>query len=219
MPPEASGPPTAPRWLRRLAGPAARRWLRLDVAGVQHVPAHGPVIIAPTHRSHADAVAVGAATSRPLTYLGSAHLGDIRGVGRLLGALGLVVVRRGEADAGALDRCVGLLDAGAALVVFPEGGRSRDGCVYRPRSGVARLAAAAGCPVVPVGLRGTSRAWPPGGLPRPAGARVEVRFGPVLAPPAADPAPRREFSGRLHAELVRLSGHPPARGFLAERVA
>lgn len=199
-------PPSPPRWVRWLGRPVLGRWLRVASDGAARVPTTGGVILAPTHGSHADVVALSLATERRLTYLGSAHLAAIPLAGRLLRWLGLVVIRRGAADAGALNRCVELLRRDAALVVFPEGGRSRDGRVYRPRSGVARLAATAGCPVVPVAIVGTSVAWPPGALPRPGGSRVLVRFGAPLAAPAATPRDRRAFNQQLHAAMVGLSG-------------
>lgn len=205
--------PATPRWLDAIGGPLVRWWLRLDVQGRRHVPVRGPVIVAPHHASHADTVAVGAACSRPLTFLGSVHLADQPLIGRLLTATGMLVVTRGTADRGALERCRQVLDRGAALVVYPEGGRTRDGRVYRPRSGVARIAAAAGCPVVPVGVAGTARAWPVGGWPRVwRRHRVRVTFGAPIDPPDDDPAARRRFADRLHDRLVDLSRAPRGEG-------
>jgi 1-acyl-sn-glycerol-3-phosphate acyltransferase len=203
-------PPIAPHWVRRLVGPLVRRWLCLAVEGSGRVPADGPVIIAATHRSHGDVLALSAATARPLTFLGSAHIGAIPIAGRILRRFGLVDVNRGTADFEALDRCLHLLEVGAALVVFPEGGRSRDRRVYRPRSGVARLAAAARCPVVPASVVVTAELWPPDGRPHLRSGRVVVRFGVPLEPPTADARSRRSFNDRLHAALVDLSGEEPA---------
>lgn len=209
-----TSPPTAPAWLRAVARPAVAAWLGLEVEGVERVPPSGAAILAATHQSHADALALGVATLRPLTFLGSAHLGALPVVGRLLRRLGLVVVHRGEADAEALEVCFELLVDDAALVVFPEGGRSRDGRVYRPRSGVGRLAAAVGCPVVPVGILGTAELWPPERPPRLGVGGVRVRFGAPLDPPTPDPGSRRRFADELHDTLVELSDAPRADGLL-----
>jgi 1-acyl-sn-glycerol-3-phosphate acyltransferase len=211
--------PTSPPWLRALAGPAVRRWCRLDVEGAGRIPDAGPVIIAPTHRSYADIPALAAATPRPLTFLGSAHLSAIPLAGNLLERLGLVSVNRGSGDFDALRRCMEILDAGGALVVFPEGGRSRDGRVYRPRSGVARLAAASGCAVIPSGIDGTGGIWPPDHRPRLRGGNVTVRFGQPIPPPDEDPRSRRAFTDELHAALADLSDGAVAREMLGRRTA
>lgn len=211
--------PTAPAWLRTAARPAVEAWLRLEVEGALNVPTAGPVILAPNHRSHADVLAVGAASPRPVTFLGSEHLTRVPLLGRFLPRLGMVPVHRGRADGDAMDRCLGVLEAGAVLVVFPEGSRSRDGRVYRPRSGVARLSAATGAPVVPVGVAGTDDIWPVGGSPRALGGTAQVAFGDPIVPPADEPGARRAFAERLHAALVDLSGAPRAEGLLERESA
>lgn len=211
--------PTAPAWVRTLARPAVEAWLRLEVRHAERVPAVGPVVLAPHHRSHADVLAVGAASPRPVTFLGSEHLTRVPLLGRFLPRLGMVPVHRGRGDADAMDRCLEVLAAGAALVLFPEGTRSRDGRVYRPRSGVARLSAAAGAPVVPVGVVGTEDLWPVGGAPRPFGGVARVVFGRAIAPPVDAPGDRRRFAGELHDALVELSGAPRADGLSERRSA
>ena len=49
-----------------------------------------------------------------------------------------------------LDTALEVLGRGEAFGIYPEGTRSRDGRLYRGRTGVAHLALTAGCPVVPV---------------------------------------------------------------------
>ena len=207
--------PTAPLWVRTLTRPVIRRWLQLDVSGTHHVSRSGPVILAPVHRSYADIPAVAAALDRPLTFLGSAHLSEIPVAGWILPRLGLITVRRGEGDQAALDRCLAILGGGGALVVFPEGGRARDGLIHPPRSGVGRLAAIAGCPVVPVGIIGSDAAWPPDGRPALRGLHVAVRFGEPLEPPSHDVGSRRSFGIALQDALVTLSGARPSPSLLS----
>jgi 1-acyl-sn-glycerol-3-phosphate acyltransferase len=76
------------------------------------------------------------------------------------------------------------------LCVFPEGRRSRDGKLGRAHSGVVKLAVKLGLPILPVGLKGFFKAWPPGGFPRPSPCtiafgeprRLAVPQGTVLPP-------------------------------------
>ncbi|MBW3657530.1 MAG: 1-acyl-sn-glycerol-3-phosphate acyltransferase [Actinobacteria bacterium] len=211
--PVAVPAPDARSLARRVVRPVLRAWLRLRVEDEHHVPAAGPVIVASTHASHADSMALGSALVRPVFFLGDLRLTRWPVLGPWLPRLGMVPVRRGDRDRDALDQLVQLLAEGHVVVVYPEGSRSRDGRVHRPRSGVARLAAATGVPVVPASVVGTHAVWPTGARPRVRGGPVSIRFGPPLAAPAPTPIARRRFSEALHTALVELSGAGRADGF------
>lgn len=196
--------PGANSLVRRTLRPVLRLWLRLQVEEAHHVPATGPVLVASTHQSHADSMALAVAIRRPIHFLGDVRLTHWPGLGPLLPKLGMVPLRRGEADAGAMDVIARLLDEGKGVAVYPEGSRSRDGQVHRLRSGLARLAADAQVPVVPAAVAGIYHVWPIGRKPRLLGGPVTVRFGPALAPPAPTPRSRREFNDRLQQILADL---------------
>lgn len=197
--------------VRRVLRPILRSWLRLHVEGADHLP-DGPVLIASTHTSHADSLAIGTAAPRPVFFLGDEHLLDWPIVGRWLPDLGMVAVRRGQGDTAAMSVVTDLLAEGHAVTVFPEGSRSRDGAVHRPRSGVARMAATAGVPVVPAAVVGAAKVWPVDRWPRPRG-RVTVRFGEPMDTPGTTPRQRRRFGLELHDALVELSGAPRSDSF------
>lgn len=198
--------PGARSLVRRSLRPLLKVWLRLRVEGLAHIPADGPVIIASTHQSHADSIALGVAVPRPVHFLGDVRLTNWPVLGRQLPKLGMVPLRRGEGDAVALNHLRRILAEGGAVAVYPEGSRSRDGRVHRPRSGVARLAADTGVPVVPAAVAGIYDVWPIGRRPRLRGGPVAVRFGPALAAPDDTPKARRAFNETLHQTLVELSG-------------
>jgi 1-acyl-sn-glycerol-3-phosphate acyltransferase len=209
-------PTTAMTLVHRLARPPVLRLLRPRVEGAAHLPPRGGVLLAANHLSNLDNYLLSAVTPRPVWYLGKRELA--RG---LFGAfnvwMGMVPVDRGAADRGPIDRLVALLGAGEAVAVFPEGTRSPTGELFRFRSGIARIARAAGVAVVPVGLRGTARVWPRGGRPRPrrpARGLLEVRFGPALDPPQEDGVRmRRQWTETLRARVAALSGQTSADTF------
>lgn len=193
----------------RVAGllrPVLRRWLDLRVEGAEHVPTVGRVLLAATHQSHADSLALGTAVPRPVHFLGDRRLLAWPIVGRHLPRMGMVPLDRGRGDVGAMDVLADLLDRGACVVIYPEGSRSRDGRVHRLRSGLARIAATTGTPVVPVAVAGIHAVWPIGARPRLRGGRVTVRFAAQIAPPEADAASRRRFSLGLQRRLAELAG-------------
>jgi len=193
--------------------PVLRRWLELRVEGREHVPTAGAVLLAGTHQSHADSLAIGTAVPRPTHFLGDRRLMGWPVVGRWLPRMGMVPLNRGEGDASAMGVLAALLADAACIVIYPEGSRSRDGRVHRLRSGLSRLAAATQVPVVPVAVAGIHEVWPIGSRPRLRGGRVTVRFAPQLAPPAATPAARRSFNLELQERLAELAGTTTAPDF------
>jgi 1-acyl-sn-glycerol-3-phosphate acyltransferase len=206
-------------FVRRLARVTLGWWCRVSVEGTEHLPLTEPLIIASSHASHADSIALGLASRRKLWFLGDHRLLKWRLIGRWLPTFGLVPIRRGGADMEALAMIAGFLSRGDAVVLYPEGSRSRDGAVHRPRSGVARLAARSGAAVVPAGIVGTADLWPVDRRPHLRGRRVTVRFGPAMSAPEDTPIARRGWSHELHDELVRLSGAPRADNFARVKAA
>lgn len=124
-----------------LCVPMVRGWGRLEVAGLEHLPGTGPVLLAGNHDSYWDPVVIGIAAlgRRQIRALAKASLWKVRGLAPLLEGMGQIPIDRGAGDAGALDRAERELRAGACIGVFPEGTRSL-GRKLRARSGFGRLA-------------------------------------------------------------------------------
>jgi len=211
-----------PELIRALLVPVSRVAFRPIVEGREHVPPAGPVILAANHLSFVDSFLIPLIAPRPVAFLAKSEYFTGPGVrGRLVAAtlrgLGAVAVPRGEhrAAQAALETALGVLDSGGAFGIHPEGSRSRDGRLYRGRTGVAWLALASAAPVVPVALLGTERIQPVGArLPRP--GRVTVRFGAPLhfATPAGSAArARRAATDEIMAAIAGLSGQEVADGY------
>ena len=172
--------------LHTVVPPLARAVWRPTVEGVENVPLDGPVLIASNHLSFADSVVIPIVAPRKVAFLAKAEYFTGAGVkGRLTKAwfegLGMVPVDRNDTRAAlnSLDAALAVLGRGEAFGIYPEGTRSRDGRLYRGRTGVAQLALSAGVPVVPVGLAGTADLQPVDGA-WPRLAKVTVRFGKPL---------------------------------------
>jgi 1-acyl-sn-glycerol-3-phosphate acyltransferase len=132
-----------------------------------------------------------------------------------LSTLGGFPVTRGTADREALKRCIGVLESGEPLVLFPEGER-KSGPVVQPLfDGAAYVALRAGVPIVPVGIGGSERVMPKGArFIRP--RKVHVIVGTPFLPPPSEGRrmPRsvvKQYSADLHAELQRLFDDAQAR--------
>ena len=133
---------------------------RMRVRGAANVPSEGPLILAINHLSWADPVVVGAAIHRPAFYLAKEGVFKNPAMRVFLESMGQIKVNRivGGNDA-AVDTAVELLRHGLVVGVFPEGTRSRPGHVKRGKTGLARIAALSGAPVVPIGCE-TGDFWP-----------------------------------------------------------
>jgi 1-acyl-sn-glycerol-3-phosphate acyltransferase len=151
--------------------PILRLLFRMHISGAENVPATGPVVIAPNHKSFYDSFFIAVALKRRVHFMGKAEL--FVGVrGRLFLALGGFPVKRGESDSEAIATAQAILARGDILSLFPEGTRVRDPeALGTPKRGAARLAIEAGAPMVPAAITGTEKRKLP--LPR----RVQVSFG------------------------------------------
>src|SRR6266545_1148915 len=148
--------------LHTVVPPLARAIWRPQVEGLDNVPKSGPVILASNHLSFVDSVVIPIVVPRKVVFLAKSDYFNGTGVKGMLSkawfeGLGMVPVDREDTRAAlnSLDIALEVLGRGEAFGIYPEGTRSRDGLLYRGRTGVAHLALTAGVPVVPVGLTGT----------------------------------------------------------------
>jgi 1-acyl-sn-glycerol-3-phosphate acyltransferase len=181
---------------------AARGLFRIRFEGVEHVPPAGPVVITPNHVSYLDPILVSIPLRRPLYYLAFEPFFHVPVLGAAMRWYRALPVLEGEANEQVARVAFRLLRAGEPLVIFPEGGRSRDGWTQSFRPGAFRLALAAGAPVLPVTIAGGFEVWPVGRrLPRP--GRITITYhAPVTSKDLPSDAPRRARPD-LMAALVR----------------
>jgi 1-acyl-sn-glycerol-3-phosphate acyltransferase len=141
MEPRVEPIPPAYRTVCLAAKPLAAWWGRLEVSGLKAMPLSGPVLLAGNHDSYWDTVAIGLAAlpRRQIRALAKSSLWKLPLAGPILDGMGQIPIDRGRGDAGALDRAVEELSAGACIGVFPEGTRSL-GRELRARGGLGRLA-------------------------------------------------------------------------------
>jgi 1-acyl-sn-glycerol-3-phosphate acyltransferase len=204
--------------------PVAKLVWRPRIEGLHNIPESGPVIVASNHLSFADSMVIPIVVPRKVVFLAKEDYFTGTGVkGALVRGwfegIGMVPVDRDDTRSAlaSLDIALEVLGRGEAFGIYPEGARSRDGRLYRGRTGVAHLALTSGAPVVPVGLVGTERLQPVGAtVPRL--ARVTIRFGtPIDVAGRFDGVPlgraRREVTDEVMAAIQALSGQPLADGY------
>ncbi len=207
--------------LHTVVPPAAKVVWRPVVRGLEHVPATGPVILASNHLSFADSMVIPIVVPRKVVFLAKSDYFTGSGVRGTLSrawfeGIGMLPVDREDTAAAmsSLQTALDVLGRGEAFGIYPEGTRSRDGRLYRGRTGVAHLALTSGAPVVPVGLTDTEKLQPIGSrLPRL--AKVTVTFGaPITVSGEYDGIAagraRRDLTDRIMTAISGLTGQVEA---------
>ncbi len=204
--------------------PLTHALYRPTITGTDNVPRSGGVILASNHLSFIDSFAIPLAAPRQVHFLAKDDYFTGIGIGgalrrELFESMGAIPVDRRSSRAAqeSLDSALAVLNAGEAFGIYPEGTRSRDGRLYRGRTGVAFLALTADVPVVPVALSGT-RDIQPIGSKFPRLAKVRVSFGPPIHPAeryagVSQGRARREFTDEIMEAIAALSGQEQADGY------
>ncbi len=207
-----------------LVGPALRLLFRIRSVGTELIPRAGPAILAANHASALDGVVlayvVARQRGRPTRNLVAAEFFDRPVHGFWLRRFSQIPIRRGMGDSGALDEAVATVRSGAVAGIFPEGTVNPDpgGPMLRGRSGVARIALAAGAPVIPVGIWGTQSRWPRTGLTfrRPFRPTVALAVGSPIEN-HGDPASPDDIQAFTALAMSRIHEQTAAARDLADR--
>lgn len=128
---------------------------KIIVIGAENIPKEkGGYIIASNHVSNNDPPVVGITFKGKYTFMAKEELFKLNPIFTwLITKLGAFPVKRGAKDNSAIETALKSLENGRIFVIFPEGTRSKDGTLGKPKSGVTLIAAQAKVPVVPVYIK------------------------------------------------------------------
>lgn len=142
-------------------------YARIEIEGIENIPAEGPALLLFNHRSYFDPTVMGliaAKAGRSIRGLGKKEVFDAPVVGWLAKALGGIRVERASGSDEPLEQAALALRGGEVVMMAPQGTIPRGPAFFDPelkgRWGAARLAAMTGVPVIPIGLWGTEKVWP-----------------------------------------------------------
>ena len=201
------------------AGGAAVRALRHGRH--RNIPRRGPAIVAANHRSYFDPVAYGLAMFEAAATRGAWPRRSCLtppSSAPCVRASGAICVDRSRAGPAAFEEAEQALRSGELLLIAPQGTIPQGQDFFDPRlkgkSGAARLAAATGAPVIPLGVWGSERVWPRSSrLPNLTNVlhppTVRVRVGPPV------PGLTGTTSGRHRTDHGGHYRPPPRRGPIA----
>ena len=173
------------------------------VNGAENVPPMGPLVVIANHLSNLDPSFLGASVPRRLNYLAKDNLFRAVGpVGRwYLRSYGAFPIDRVGVDARAFRWALRQLQRDAALVVFPEGTRSRTASLNEARAGAVSLILKSGAPVLPVGITGTERMQPFLRVVNPTG-KIRINIGQPFSLPAIEGRPSRELLRSMTTDMM-----------------
>jgi 1-acyl-sn-glycerol-3-phosphate acyltransferase len=186
---------------------------RFELRGFEQLPESGPAILCANHVSFLDSAFLIIQAPRNISFVGKSEYLDSWKTRRLFPALGMIPIDRegGEKAQVALDAAENVLRRGELFGIFPEGTRSRDGMLYKGKTGAARLALKIDCPIFPVGIVGTREIQPPDAkLPR-IGGRVSITIGKPISPAryaqrSDDHLVLREMTDEVMFEIQSMTG-------------
>lgn len=189
-----------------------RLW-RFELQGFERLPETGPAILCANHVSFLDSAFLIIQAPRNISFVGKSEYLDSWKTRRLFPALGMIPIDRegGEKAQTALNAAEKVLQRGELFGIFPEGTRSRDGMLYKGKTGAARLAMKLDCPIFPVGIIGTREIQPPDAkLPR-VGGRVKITIGKPILPAryshrSDDHLVLREMTDEVMFEIQSMTG-------------
>lgn len=174
----------AQRLLRTIVRAMATVLTRRYIEGLERLPRRGGTIVAINHLHILDALWIFSVLPRRTVFVVASEFRNRPVVGWLLRMGDAIFVTRGQGDRDAILRAAQAVRAGAIVGMAPEGRLSRTGGLIRGQSGIARLAAAAGAPVIPIAMSGQEKLWRYWLTVR----RVPIRIacGTLIPPPAGN---------------------------------
>ena len=153
---------------------------KIKFFGVENIPATGACIITPNHVTYIDPIWITIPVKRRIYYMAWDKPFRIPVLGLLMRMFGAFPVNLDvAADASAQREAIELLRNGRALMIFPEGGRTRTGKLMPFKMGAFRMAVAYGIPILPVSIEGGGKIWPASRrLPRP--GKLTITYHPPI---------------------------------------
>ncbi len=193
------------RALLRISG------VRVKVEGLEKISRDGSYVFVSNHLSYMDTPVVLANIPVQFRFLAKRGLFQIPFLGWHLARAGHIQVPRGDARAGVktMNRAAEVVrTCGISLIIFPEGGRSRDGELGSFKEGAAFIAIRAGVPMVPMCLQGTREVLPFGSGTVRSG-EVIMRIGDPIPTSQATDRDRARLTAEVRHRIVELLDRQP----------
>lgn len=174
--------------------------IKLQVAGLELVPTEGPVIYMGNHQGNFDILALTRAIPRLFSWVAKEELFKVPVFGAAMRRAGYIPLNRsdGRKALKSMNQAAGRIAAGASVVIFPEGTRTKDGSLLPFKRGAFMLAAKAGVPIVPFTINGSREINPRNRIELSPGT-IRITFG---SPIGVAGVPEAELMERVRAAIA-----------------
>lgn len=173
---------------------------RIEHHGMENIPSGGPLVVTANHVTYFDPFWIGVRVYRTMRFMTWDKVFENPISDAIFRWFGAFPVSLENAESGAYKASMKILHKGQALMVFPEGGRSRDGNLLPFKEGAARLALRTGATILPVAVIGGEKIWSARmRFPRP--RKVRIEYLPPISCPRIRSESKEDFS-RATAELT-----------------
>jgi 1-acyl-sn-glycerol-3-phosphate acyltransferase len=195
---------------------SALRLFRVKVAvrGREHLDGASSYIYMPNHSSYLDISVLGAVIPDTFRFILKEELTKIPVFGWALRASPHIIIQRSDARnaMAGIEKAARDIAAGASVVIFPEGTRTKDGRLGEFKRGGFMLATKSGVPIVPVAISGTYALLPRTDW-RVKPGRVEVIIGhPISNPMNPDRVAERAIMEETRARVEEMAGESQVEG-------
>jgi 1-acyl-sn-glycerol-3-phosphate acyltransferase len=192
------------------------------IEGLENLPPRGKgMVLAINHIHWLDILIVGGALplSHRLSWIAKVELFAKPIFAWWFRQMQVIPIRRGQRDVNALAAAEDALKAGAVLIIFPEGHRSRTGGLIEGRGGAVRLAIRSEVPIVPIAIIGTEKGLKGAFSRKPIIFRIGKPYTVDIEPEAK--IPMDQMSALTEDMMFHIAGLLPEerRGVYRERYA
>lgn len=148
----------------------------VTITGLEHVPNEERVCFVANHQGDLDIVLMLAYMPRPVGFIAKSEAMWFPFINIWIAALGSAFIHRGNPRRGmrAIDRGVRSIERGNAIVIYPEGTRSRGPQMLPFHKGSFKLATKSNATIVPVTIDGSYKVWEAHNRIEPARIRITI---------------------------------------------
>lgn len=133
---------------------------RIDTSEMDRFPAQGPLIVVGNHVNFLEApILLPHLAPRPLIGVAKRESWKNPLFNFLFNMWQVIPIDRGTVDREAFRLSIEALQQDKILAVFPEGTRSKDGCLLQGKPGIVALAVRSKAPLIPIAFYGHENFW------------------------------------------------------------
>ncbi len=129
----------------------------ISVEGIENIPITGPVVFISNHQGNFDVISIVSYIPRKVSFIAKKELGEIPLLGMWMKVMGCLFIDRSDIrqSAQVITNAIEYIKSGNAMLIFPEGTRSKDGNLGEFKAGSFKIAVKSGAPIIPISINGS----------------------------------------------------------------